>query len=37
MGCEECGNDEATVWAYDLALCTDCAEELAELDKATTP
>lgn len=37
MGCEECGNDEATVWAYDQALCTDCAEELERLDKATAP
>lgn len=37
MGCEECGNEEATLWAYDLALCTGCAETLAELDKATAP
>lgn len=37
MVCEECGNEEATLWAYELALCTGCAEELERLDKATTP
>lgn len=37
MACEECGNEEATLWAYDQALCTECAETLSELDKATQP
>lgn len=34
MGCEGCGNDIATVWAYDMALCTDCAEEYDEVEAA---
>lgn len=34
MGCEGCGNDIASLWAYDMALCTDCAEEYAGLDAA---
>lgn len=32
MSCEECESAEATVWAYDLALCRLCAKMLAELD-----
>lgn len=36
MGCEECGNDEATTWVCELAVCSDCAELLSELDKAAS-
>lgn len=28
MGCEECGNDDATVKAYAGNVCTDCAQAL---------